>query len=95
MGGGYQGEDEIQVDPKTQALSNMIVDIHCYVRDVNLNLQKQTKKFNYITPRDFIDLVHHFEHLHDLKKKQLNDLQNHIDSGLESLASTEKEVLEL
>jgi hypothetical protein len=40
MGGGYQGEDEIQVDPKTQALSNMIVDIHCYVRDVNLNLQK-------------------------------------------------------
>jgi len=69
MGGGYQGEDEIQVDPKTLALSNMIVDIHCYVRDVNLNLQKQTKKFNYITPRDFIDLVHHFEHLHDLKKK--------------------------
>lgn len=94
---GYVESDEttIPVDPKNQALSNMIVELHCYVRDLNLNLQKQTKKFNYITPRDFIDLITHFERLHDAKKKELNDLQNHIDSGLDSLKSTEDEVLEL
>lgn len=31
-------ETTIPVDPKNQALSNMIVELHCYVRDLNLNL---------------------------------------------------------
>jgi hypothetical protein len=41
MGGGYieSGEDgAIPVDPKNQALSNMIVEMHCVVRDLNINL---------------------------------------------------------
>jgi dynein heavy chain 1 len=33
-------ESFIPVDPKNQALSNMIVEMHCYVRDININLQK-------------------------------------------------------
>jgi len=39
--------------------------------------------------------VNHFERLHDKKKKELDEKENHINSGLESLASTEKEVLDL
>jgi len=33
-------ENAIPVDPKNLALSNMIVEMHCYVRDLNINLQK-------------------------------------------------------
>jgi dynein heavy chain 1 len=59
-----EGED-IQVDPKNQRLSDCLVEMHVAVRDLNTALQKRGKKFNYITPRDFIDLVHHFEDLHE------------------------------
>jgi dynein heavy chain 1 len=88
-------EDGPSADPKNVALSNCLVDMHCTVRDLNERLAKAAKKFNYITPRDFIDLVKHFENLHVQKKRELNELQDHLGAGLSKLASTEAAVREL
>jgi dynein heavy chain 1 len=88
-------DDNPAADPKNVALSNCLVDIHCTVRDLNERLQKAAKKFNYVTPRDFIDLVKHFEFLHEQKKRELNELQEHLGAGLSKLASTESAVREL
>jgi len=54
-------EDGVErIDPKHESLSQCIVNIHCKVRDINLGFQKAAKKFNYITPRDFLDFINHF-----------------------------------
>jgi len=34
--------------------------MHISVRDINKKLMKSAKKFNYITPRDFLDFIRHF-----------------------------------
>lgn len=54
-------EDGVErIDPKHESLSQCLVNIHCKVRDINLGFQKNAKKFNYITPRDFLDFINHF-----------------------------------
>ena len=51
----------------------MIVEIHNTVKEVNGRLMKSTKKFNYITPRDFLDLIKHFVELLHEKKEELEE----------------------
>jgi dynein heavy chain 1 len=37
-------------------------------------MSKSAKKFNYITPRDFLDFIGHFVHLNKEKKDELEEL---------------------
>lgn len=59
----------IVMDPKHELLCQAIVDIHSAVKKVNLKLMKSAKKFNYITPRDFLDFIKHFVELYHEKKE--------------------------
>ena len=83
------------VDPKHEALCLLIVDIHNSVKEVNLKLMKSAKKFNYITPRDFLDMIKHFVELLHEKKEELEEQQYHLNVGLDKLRQTETAVIEL
>lgn len=48
-----------------------IVGIHNTVIELNKRLSKSAKKFNYITPRDFLDFIKHFVELYNEKKSLL------------------------
>lgn len=61
------------VDPKHEALCRCIVEIHSAVKEVNLRLMRSAKRFNYITPRDFLDLIRHFVELLGEKKEELEE----------------------
>ena len=69
-----------------------IVKVHNSVRDINTNLAKSAKKYNFITPRDFLDFIRHFVELHTEKKEELQEQQHHLNVGLEKLKETEAEV---
>ena len=56
---------------------------------------KSAKKFNYITPRDFLDLIKHFVELLGEKKEELEEQQYHLNVGLDKLRQTEAAVLDL
>ncbi len=56
------------IDKRHEALVNSIVYIHQSVRDINEQLRKAAKRFNYITPRDYLDFIKHFIELHTEKK---------------------------
>lgn len=47
--------------------------IHNSVVDLNKKLNKAAKKFNYLTPRDFLDFISHFIELHKEKKEKLEE----------------------
>jgi dynein heavy chain 1 len=49
------------------------VEIHKSVKEVNSKLMKSAKKFNYITPRDFLDFIKHFVELQHEKKEELEE----------------------
>jgi dynein heavy chain 1 len=48
------------VDPKREALVSSIVNIHKSVRTLNNKLAKNAKKYNFISPRDYLDFIQHF-----------------------------------
>ena len=54
------GDGEKVMDPRNELLSQCIVQLHIAVRNVNKKLMRSAKKFNFITPRDFLDLIRHF-----------------------------------
>lgn len=59
------------VDPKNELLADCIVKMHVAVRDLNKKLMKSAKKFNYISPRDFLDFIRHFLSLKAAKHAEL------------------------
>jgi dynein heavy chain 1 len=47
--------------------------MHKIVVNLNYGLQKEAKRFNHITPRDFLDFIKHFVELFKEKKENLED----------------------
>lgn len=73
-------------------LVDSITSFHMNIKDLNIRLQKQGKKFNYITPRDFLDFIKHFMNLQKEKSEDLNEQQVHINKGLQKIIETEETV---
>jgi len=48
--------------------------MHISVRDLNTKLSKSAKKFNFITPRDFLNFIKQFISLQSEKKGELEEL---------------------
>lgn len=60
-------------ETKNAAVVGAIVYMHNVVNELNIQLKKSAKKFNYITTRDFLDFIKHFEELFRQKSEQLAD----------------------
>ena len=69
--------------------------MHGTVIQLNKKLAKSAKKFNYITPRDFLDFIKHFVQLYKQKKLMLEDQQFHLNVGLDKLKQTQTQVLQM
>jgi dynein heavy chain 1 len=69
--------------------------MHLVVKEVNTKLARKAKRFNYITPRDFLDFIKHFVELLAEKKEDLEEHLLHLYFGLEKLKETETSVLDL
>ena len=67
--------------------------MHLAVKEVNTKLSKSAKRFNYITPRDFLDFIKHFVDLLHEKKEELEEQQYHLNIGLDKLRTTEGDVI--
>ena len=86
-------------DMSKEEMHTLIVDsitsYHMIIKELNDKLSKNAKKFNYITPRDFLDFIKHFTNLQKEKSDELNEQKTHINTGLQKIIQTEKIVNEL
>lgn len=86
-------------DPDRETMHSLIVNsitnFHMNVKDLNTKLMKGAKKFNYITPRDFLDFIKHFINIQKEKNDELNEQQAHINKGLNKINETEEKVNEM
>ena len=86
-------------DMSKEEMHALIVDsitsYHMIIKDLNDKLAKNAKKFNYITPRDFLDFIKHFINLQKEKNDELTEQKTHINKGLQKIIQTEKTVNEL
>jgi len=93
--GAYDADEDAgpTIDPRNELLCQCIVRLHSAVRDVNKKLMKSAKKFNYITPRDFLDFIKHFIELKADKQSELVELQGHLNRGLDKLKESGEQVV--
>ena len=88
-------KDNMNADEMYKSLVDSITAYHMTIKDLNEKLSKNAKKFNYITPRDFLDFIKHFTNLQKEKSEELNEQQVHINKGLQKIIETEQIVSEL
>ena len=89
-------EDSVLSDEDPHSvLVRLLVEMHESVKALNQQLRKNAKKFNYITPRDFLDLLKHFSNIFEEKYQLLTEQQLHLRNGLDKLKDTEEKVEKL
>ncbi|CAJ0832787.1 14198_t:CDS:2 [Entrophospora sp. SA101] len=58
-------------------------------------MSKRQGKYNYVTPRHFLDFINHYVRLFNEKREDLEEQQRHLNIGLEKLRDTVVKVEEL
>ncbi|CCG82670.1 Dynein heavy chain [Taphrina deformans PYCC 5710] len=77
------------------AVINAMISFHQYALAVNETLENRGRQSIYLTPRHFLEMIHHFISLCDSKRNDLEEQQRHMNIGSAKLQSTVKQVDEL
>ena len=77
------------------AIVNAFVFVHQSLYEINAKLSKRQGRYNYVTPRHFLDFINHYVRLFNEKREDLEAQQCHLNIGLEKLRDTVDKVEEL
>lgn len=78
-----------------EALVTALVSMHSSARVVVQRQGKTTGRQHYLSPRDFLDLIHKFLRTEEEKRNAVEEQQSHIRTGLQKLLETQDQVYEL
>ncbi|KAL8271990.1 hypothetical protein Esti_004114 [Eimeria stiedai] len=96
----FEFTDSIQLsasddNARRSRLATAIVSFYYAVARNNVALAKSGRKSNYMTPRDFLDFLHHFRAIVAEKSDASGEQQHHLQVGLQTLAQVEQQVGEM
>ncbi|RKP08503.1 dynein heavy chain [Thamnocephalis sphaerospora] len=77
------------------AVVNAFVFVHQSLYEINAKVSKRQGRYNYATPRHFLDFINHYVRLFNEKRDDLEEQQRHLNIGLEKLRDTVVQVEEL
>ncbi|KAI9494709.1 dynein heavy chain [Zychaea mexicana] len=78
-----------------ETVVNALVFVHQSLYEINAKLSKRQGRYNYCTPRHFLDFISHYVRLYNEKREDLEEQQRHLNVGLEKLKDTVVKVEEL
>ncbi|KAI0666280.1 dynein heavy chain [Trametes maxima] len=77
------------------AVVNALVHVHESMHQINQRLSRRQGRYNYVTPRHYLDFINHYVRLHNEKREELEEQQRHLHVGLDKLRETVEQVEEL
>ncbi|KAJ3032718.1 hypothetical protein HDV00_007194 [Rhizophlyctis rosea] len=77
------------------AVINAFVYVHQSLYEINSRLSKRQGRYNYVTPRHYLDFINQYVRLFHEKRADLEDQQRHLNVGLDKLKDTVIKVEEL
>ncbi|TIC37063.1 hypothetical protein E3Q09_01001 [Wallemia mellicola] len=77
------------------AVVNAFVYIHLSLHEISKRLSKRQGRYNYITPRHYLDFIDQYVKLFNEKRNELEEQQRHLNVGLDKLRDTVIQVDEL
>ncbi|CAG8442752.1 1825_t:CDS:10 [Diversispora eburnea] len=81
--------------PHRYAVVNAMAFVHQSLYEVNAKLSKRQGRYNYVTPRHYLDFIGHYVRLFNEKREDLEEQQRHLNNGLDKLRETVTTVDEL
>ncbi|KAF9498186.1 dynein heavy chain protein 1 [Pleurotus eryngii] len=89
----YRG---LQIPPTHRtAVVNALVHVHASLHAINQRLSRRQGRYNYVTPRHYLDFINHYVRLYNEKRDELEEQQRHLHVGLDKLRDTVTQVEEL
>ncbi|TFY78308.1 hypothetical protein EWM64_g5702 [Hericium alpestre] len=77
------------------AVVNGLVHVHLSMYQINQRLSRRQGRYNYVTPRHYLDFINHYVRLYNEKRDELEEQQRHLHVGLDKLRDTVTQVEEL
>ncbi|SJL06320.1 related to Cytoplasmic dynein 1 heavy chain 1 [Armillaria ostoyae] len=77
------------------AVVNALVHVHSSLHQINQRLSRRQGRYNYVTPRHYLDFINHYVRLYTEKRDELEEQQRHLHVGLDKLRDTVTQVEEL
>ncbi|KAJ8521794.1 hypothetical protein ONZ45_g1564 [Pleurotus djamor] len=77
------------------AVVNALVNVHASLHAINQRLSRRQGRYNYVTPRHYLDFINHYVRLYNEKRDELEEQQRHLHVGLDKLRDTVTQVEEL
>jgi len=85
-------DTELDNITRRDIVANTIVKFQEINIIANLELEKSAKNHSYVSPRDYLDFITHFNRIQNEKKNELISHQNHLMSGIKKIINTQSEV---
>ena len=76
-------------------ISYHIAEVHASVSDMSQQYLKEERRYNYTTPKSFLELINFYKHLLKLRRTEQVAAINRLDTGLNTLMRTNKDVEQL
>jgi len=77
------------------SLSNHMADEHLSVATISQHYLKTQRRYNYVTPKSFLELISFYKYLLNNKRSDVQHLIDRLDVGLSTLRKTSDDVIEL
>ncbi|KAF8845443.1 hypothetical protein BDN67DRAFT_1065300 [Paxillus ammoniavirescens] len=77
------------------AVVNALVYVHMSMHQINQRISRRQGRYNYVTPRHYLDFINHYVRLYNEKRDELEEQQRHLHVGLDKLKDTVTQVEEL
>ena len=83
---------DLESDEKRTAMANYMADVHVSVNEANIQFLARERRFNYTTPKSFLELIDFFKVLLRQKVSLLERSIERLKQGLDILLQTQSKV---
>lgn len=89
-------EDTEGIEPNVkESISQFMAYVHTSVNEMSTKYYQNEKRYNYTTPKSFLEQITLYKNLLDKKRKELSQKMEHLENGLQKLKTTASQVEDL
>ncbi|CAJ0964164.1 unnamed protein product [Ranitomeya imitator] len=78
-----------------ESISQFMAYVHTSVNEISAKYYQNEKRYNYTTPKSFLEQINLYKNLLDSKRKELSKKMQHLENGLQKLKTTASQVEDL
>lgn len=88
----FIGEVELPSKELLLAIATNMAEVHTSIDEANIRFLKYERRYNYTTPKSFLELINFYKKVLSEKRDSINVLINNYEMGLKILAETKMKV---